>query len=138
MSSLYERASCDFVDTWSTPPRGFVPIIEHTVSVYKLWYEYRDHFPKKSRYTLGDRIDIVFIQLVELLWAASYQGKNEKLPTISAAIKKLDGLKFLLRIAWEIKVLDSTKYASISDPLFEIGKMLGGWKKGLETKTPAG
>ena len=62
---------------------------------------------------------------------------DEKLPTISAAIKKLDGLKFLLRIAWEIKVLDSVKYAALSEPLFEIGKMLGGWKKGLDTKTPA-
>jgi hypothetical protein len=114
----------------------FLPIIEHTVSVYKLWYEYRDHFPKKSRYTLGDRIDLVFIQLVELLWAAGYQAKDEKLPTIIAAIKKLDGLKFLLRIAWEIKILDTKKYSALSEPLFEIGKMLGGWKKGLDTKTP--
>jgi len=113
-----------------------LPVIEHAVSVYKLWYEYRDHFPKKSRYTLGDRIDTIFIQLVELLWAAGYQGKDEKLPTIAAAIRKLDGLKFLLRIAWEIKILDSTKYASLSEPLFEIGKMLGGWRKGIETKTP--
>lgn len=114
-----------------------MPIIEHTVLVYKLWYEYRDHFPKKSRYTLGDRIDLVFIQLVELLWTAGYQGKEEKIPTISRAIQKLDGLKFLLRIAWEIQVLDNVKYASLSESLFEIGKMLGGWKKGLEPKTPA-
>ncbi len=92
--------------------------------------------PKKSRYTLGDRIDLVFIQLVELLWAASYQSKDEKSATITMAIRKLDGLKFLLRITWEIKALDNGKYAALSEPLFEIGKMLGGWKKGLETKTP--
>lgn len=79
---------------------------------------------------------MVFIQLVELLWAAGYQAKDEKAPTITAAIRKLDGLKFLLRIAWEVQILDSTKYASLSEPLFEIGKMLGGWRKGLETKTP--
>lgn len=74
---------------------------------------------------------------MELLWTAGYQGKDEKLPTIALAIRKLDGLKFLLRIAWEMQVLDNAKYASLSEPLFEIGKMLGGWKKGLEPKTPA-
>lgn len=78
----------------------------------------------------------MFIQLVELLWTASYLGKNEKLPTIYAAIRKLDGLKFLLRISWEIKILDTAKYTALSEPLFEVGKMLGGWKKGLETKAP--
>lgn len=114
-----------------------MPVIEHMVSVYKLWYEYRDYFPKKSRYTLGDRLDTVFIQLVELLWTAGYQSKDEKLPTIAAAIRKLDGLKFLLRIAWEIRILDSAKYVALSEPLIEVGKMLGGWKKGLESKAPA-
>lgn len=46
-------------------------------------------------------------------------------------------MKFLLRIAWEIKILNNQKYATLSEPLYEIGKMLGGWKKGLESKTPA-
>ena len=114
-----------------------MPVIEHTVSVYKLWYEYRDHFPKKSRYTLGDRIDSLFIEIVELLWSASYQSKNEKLPTIIEAIRKVDAMKFLLRIAWEIKILNNQKYTTLSEHLYEIGRMLGGWKKGLESKTPA-
>ncbi len=57
--------------------------------------------------------------------------------SITEAIRKLDALKFLLRVSWEIKALDNQKYAILSERLFEIGKMLGGWKRGLETKTPA-
>jgi len=79
----------------------------------------------------------LFIEIAELLWAASYQGKSEKLLSITEAIRKLDALKFLLRVSWEIKALDNQKYVVLSERLFEIGKMLGGWKRGLETKTPA-
>jgi hypothetical protein len=93
--------------------------------------------PKKCRYTLGDRIDNLFIQMLEYLFVASYQNKNEKLPTIIAALRKTDVLKFLLRVAWELNALDTKKYAAISEDMQELGRMIGGWKKGLESKTPA-
>ena len=94
-------------------------------------------FPKKSRFTLGDRIDALFIQILEYLFVASYQSKQEKLPTIAAALRKTDVLKFMLRIAWETHALDTKKYAIISEEMHELGRMIGGWKKGLESKTPA-
>jgi hypothetical protein len=114
-----------------------LPIIEHGVAVYKLWYGYRDNFPKKSRYTLGDRIDSVFLRILELLFAASYQSKEQKLPTLDAAVRSTDILKFLLRISWEVHALDTQKYALLSEKLHEFGRMLGGWRKGVEPKTPA-
>jgi len=46
-------------------------------------------------------------------------------------------LKFFLQIAWEIKALENKKYIALSEKLNEVGKMLGGWRKGLENKTPA-
>ncbi len=118
------------------PPRHFLPIIEHCLLVYKLWHEYRNNFPKKSRYTLGDKIDLLFLQTLELLFIASYQPKERKLLTLEMAIKKLDLLKFFLRISWELEVLDNKKFIVLSEKLQEIGRMLGGWRKGLETKTP--
>lgn len=112
-------------------------MIEHAVAVYKQWQEYRDHFPKKSRYTLGERIDTLFIQILELLFVASYQSKTEKLPTILAALRKSDVLKFLLRVSWEIRAIDTKQYAELGEKMQELGRMIGGWKKGLESKTPA-
>ena len=56
------------------------------------------------------------------------------------AISKLDGVKFFLQIAWENKCIPNDKYSLLSEKLDEIGRMLGGWKKGLEKtqekKTP--
>ena len=86
---------------------------------------------------MGDKIDSTFVQVLELLFIASYQGKSEKLPTIRAAIKRMDILKFFLRVAWELNALDNRKYAVLAEKCDDLGRMLGGWKKGLESKTPA-
>lgn len=96
----------------------------------------RDHMPKKCRYTLGDKIDARFLQTLELLFVASYQSKQEKVPTLERALCGIDTLKFLLRIAWDVKALDTTKYATLSEGLNTAGKQVGGWRKGIQsTKT---
>ena len=120
------------------PPAGAtLPIIQKFVQTYKLWDEFKNHFPKKSRYTLGAKIDTLFIDAIELLFIASYLGKEQKLPYLQKAGGKLDLLKFFLQIAWELKVIDNNKYIILSKQLDEIGKMIGGWIKGLQSKTLA-
>lgn len=114
-----------------------LPVIEHTLAVYKQWYAYRDGIPKKSRYTLGDKIDSRFVVVLELLYTASYQNAIQKIPTLERALTGVDTLKFLLRIAWELHVFDDKKYATLSEGLDESGRQVGGWLKGLQAKTSA-
>lgn len=114
-----------------------LPVVEHVLSVYKTWYGYRDNFPKKSRYTLGDKIDTRFLNVLEFLSIATYQGVAEKIPTLERSLAGVDTLKFLLRIAWEIRAIDEKKYAVLSEGLQEAGRQIGGWIKGLKTKTSA-
>jgi len=90
----------------------------------------------KSRYVLADKIDTHCIQILELLFIASYQNREEKLPTIRMALRRTDVLKFLVRIVWELRALDNKRYAELSEKIHELGRMIGGWKKGLESKTP--
>ena len=119
------------------PARNVLPVINHAGAVYKTWHQYRSDLPKSARYTLGDKIDTTFIRALEFLYIASYQSKTEKLPTLRSAIRAIDVLKFFLRIAWELHVLDTKKYANVSEEVEELGRMVGGWKKGLESKTLA-
>ena len=70
--------------------------------------------------------------VLEALFTASYLNKQEKLTYLKRASIKLDLLKSFLQISWEIKMLDNKKYAMLSLPLNEIGKMLGGWIRGIE------
>ena len=96
-------------------------------STYILWQDYLIKIPKTSRYTLAETIDKYFIQTIESILIASFLEKQEKQPFVRKAIISLDTLKFLLYILWEIKALDTKKYAVLSEPLATAGKQLGGW-----------
>lgn len=106
------------------------------LAIYKIWYGYRDNFPKKARYTLGDKIDIRFLNVLELISIATYQNQTEKGATLDRVITGIDVLKFLLRLSWELHILDDKKYTILSESIQEIGKQVGGWRKGIQNKTP--
>jgi len=97
------------------------------VAIYKLWHEFLPHFPKSSRYTLGQKIDSLFLEVIENTIKAGYSSKIEKEIFLKRASVKLDLLKFFLQVAWEIKSLDNKRYIRLSEKLDEVGKMLGGW-----------
>ena len=80
----------------------------------------------------------MFIEAIEAISSATFLSKSEKQPWVRLAIRKLDTLKVLLLVLWETKSLDTKKYAALSLPLEEVGKMLGGWNGQLtKQNTPA-
>lgn len=85
---------------------------------------------------MGGKIEDYFLALLENIFISIYLSPEQKIGKLATAISKLDGVKFFLQIAWENKCLPNEKYAELSEYLNEIGRMLGGWKKGLEKKTP--
>lgn len=95
--------------------------------VYLLWHGYHQTLPKTQRYSLGQRIDGLFIEIIEAIATASFLSRHEKLPYVRRAIQKLDALNILLMVLWETKALDNKKYTALAAPLNEIGRMLGGW-----------
>lgn len=105
------------------------------VRTYALWREIHNHFPKKSRHTLGRKIDGAFVEMFELIFTAGYLSKDKKLPFVQKAISKTDLLKFFLRVAWEVNDIGEKKYVALSEPLDEIGRMLGGWARNVESRT---
>ncbi|MDO8517949.1 MAG: four helix bundle protein [bacterium] len=111
-------------------------ITQRLVAAYQLWRETQRHFPKKSRFTLGSKIDITFIETIEAVYIASYLPREQKLPFVRKAIGKMDLVKFFLQVAWEAGDLDAKKYASLGEPLSDIGKMLGGWLRNVQNETP--
>ena len=94
---------------------------------YLLWYGYYHNLPKVHRYSLGQRIDILFIETIESLTTATYLRREEKLPYVRLSIRKVDTLKVLLMILWETKSLDNKKYGALSVKIEDVGRMLGGW-----------
>ena len=106
--------------------------MERIKSAYLLWHEYHSTLPKIHRYSLGNKIDDLYIESMGAVSAATFLAREEKMPYVRLATRKNDTLKLLLMILWETKSLDTKKYAVLSERMGEIGKMLGGWNGQLK------
>ena len=106
-----------------------IPIFQKTYDLYKMFYEICVHFPKKDKYTLGQKIENGILKLLESIILASQLAKTEKAPILKQASGKLDIIKVLIRLSNDLKIIDSKKYLNLQSSLQEIGKMLGGWIK---------
>ncbi len=119
----------------NAPPPRSLSIVEHLIRAYKLWHEFLPHIPKDARYTLGNKIDALLVEIIESAFVASYLPRDQKSPSVQKAATKLDLAKFFLQIAWEIKAIDNKKYALISEQLNEVGRMLGGWLRQITSRS---
>lgn len=93
-----------------------------------IWVSIVPHITKNSRYTIGNRIENKFLDLLELSYIAYFTKKEEKLEKILQCILSLDTLKFLISVAWEAKIISHKQYGDLALKLNETGRMLGGWK----------
>ncbi|MDP2789854.1 MAG: four helix bundle protein [bacterium] len=94
---------------------------------YRHWYAFYHALPKLHRYSLGIKVDTIFVDTIEAVAWASFLPRDEKVPVVRLATRKVDTLKILLMVLWENKSLEDKKFIALSAELEEIGRMLGGW-----------
>ncbi|MBI5140442.1 MAG: four helix bundle protein [Candidatus Vogelbacteria bacterium] len=111
-----------------------MPINQRLINIYKLWHGIRNHLPKNER-AITTKVDSLFLETLETIFIAKYLDKTKKIPFVEKAIGKLDLLKFILQVSWQINILESKQYIALSIPLNETGRMLGGWKNKLLKET---
>ena len=116
-------------------PLRILPVLYKVKESYLTWYKFYQDLPKAHRHSLGQRIDTLFVEVIEAISAASFLSRVEKHPYVRLAIKKMDTLRILLLMLWETKSLDNKKYIALSVKLDEAGKMLGGWNGQLTKST---
>lgn len=92
---------------------------------------------RAARFGLGVRIDIIFLDLLELLRKAVYTPINKKTILLEEASDKIDMSRFFLQILWEARLIPDNQYISLGTDIENLGKIVGGWKKGLISKTSA-
>ena len=101
---------------------------------YRLWLTLHRDFPKVERLGIGGKIERLLLTVLEYTFTAAYLPPTPKMAMLGQTILKLDVLSFFLQLAWESKLISTEKFADLSERHEEIGRMLGGWKKGLEAK----
>lgn len=120
------------------PPRELPAVIQKEKEAYQFWLILHRDFPKTERFSLGQKISLLFIHILELTFTAAYLSPDLKIIELGKIISRLNILKFFIQIAWENKLIPIERYIELSARLEEIGRQLGGWKNGLlKNKTPA-
>jgi len=117
--------------TFNAPPETSkffdVPLVHKILEFYKLFHECLKLFPKSEKYSLGQKIENLILEILEFLLKTVYSPKQEKLSFLKEIDTKVNLLKTLIRLAYEIKSIDNKKYLILQEKLQEIGKMIGGW-----------
>ena len=85
------------------------------------------NFPKDQRFLLADRVERILLDILELLIEATYS--REKRHLLIRVNLKLDCLRFMMRIAKDMKYVSLQGYDFFCQHTIEIGKMVGGWMK---------
>ena len=99
---------------------------------YSALYSVIEKMPKKDKYSLGLKIDKTTLDLFELVIEAGNTQIASKANLLNQASVKIDLLKLLIRLSYEIRAIDKKKYLKLEEQLQEIGRMIGGWLRSLK------
>ena len=86
-----------------------------------------DKYPRNRKFTLGDRIEILMLDLLELLIEAAY--RREKKDLLQKANLKIEKLRYLVRLSYDMKLINLKSFEFAALALDGIGMSVGGWLK---------
>lgn len=96
------------------------------------------NFPRKYRYSLGERIETTCYELFDKLYLANMY-KAERVRHLNDFILVFERLKLLVRIAGErhhgeAPMLSIGRQADIAEMMAKIGKQITAWKNAPQTR----
>ena len=86
-----------------------------------------DKFPRLRRYTLGERIEILLLQVLERLLEAAYSSGRDKTRALQRASQQLNVVRHLWRLSHELKAVSPRAHGA--ERLVQLGRQLGGWQR---------
>ena len=117
-----------------TPPAKVPSVLFKEKNTYTYWLKLYKKISKPERFGIGEKIDDLFLETLELTYKGRYASLSNKIPFLEQAILKIDRIKFFSEILWENKLMTTKQYVEFLEKLEEIGRELGGWKKGILNK----
>lgn len=84
-------------------------------------------FPRSYKFTLGDRITNLCLDILMLLVEANYA--HDKINLLQQSNWRLEQLRYLLRLSKDFQLFSLERYAYIAGQINEVGNQIGGWLK---------
>jgi hypothetical protein len=93
-----------------------------------------DKFPRVRRYTLGERLESVLLEVLELTVEAAFA--HHKRAALERANLRLETARHLWRLAFELEAVAGKSYEHGARLMDELGRQLGGWLKSAAAREP--
>jgi len=107
-----------------------VKIINDSYNFIKWMLPVVARFPRNYRFSLGHRFETGMYDFLELIQRGYYSA--DKIEHLKSADMKLEHIRLLIRLSYELHLFDSKIHHAILEQLESIGRQLGGWIKSLE------
>jgi 23S rRNA-intervening sequence protein len=109
-------------------PSSELPVVVQKAYEFSLWLIQKvENFPRSYRFSVGDRlVQSVLDLLLRLVDAAYSRDKSAILNEVNGLLNRM---RFLLRLAKDLKLLLVDSYGFAAESVEEIGRMAGGWRK---------
>ena len=108
-----------------------MPIVHGITNLYQELYYTRGQIAKIHKFGLFSKIENIIIDCLELAITAALTERSYKSPLIKKLKIQIEVVKKLIRLLWELKIINDKKYLLFSQKLVEISKMASGWIKYL-------
>jgi len=111
-----------------------LPIINQIYETYKGIVEVNHGLTKRWLYSLGLSLENSILDCMENLIMAKNAPRPLKAGYLIRASGKLETSTLKLRLFLELKLANETKIFQLQAKLEEIGRMLGGWLKSVQSQ----
>jgi hypothetical protein len=118
----------------SAPSREEPPVVVSKAYDFVLWLLPKaEKLPRSYRFSVGERLVSHGLDLLLVLVESAYASNKAGL--LQEANRNVNGLRYLLRLSKDLRMLSVDAYGFAAENLDEIGRMVGGWQKSVARRS---
>jgi len=114
--------------------RNELPVVQKTYELLLWMVPTVQKLPKSHRFVLGERLESSLYRLLEDLVRARFAKPAARAEPLADADATLHLLRFQVRLAHDLRLLDTRRYELAARRCAELGAMVGGWRKAGERR----
>lgn len=107
--------------------QGEVQAVTKAYDILKWLLPLISKLPRSHKFTLGDRITNLGLDVLMLLVEANYT--RDKVELLRQANRRLEQMRYLLRLCKDLELFSLKRYGFVSQQINELGSQIGGWLK---------
>jgi hypothetical protein len=104
-----------------------LPVFQQGYDLNLEIYRATHSFPREYKYTLGQKLKEISAEMLD--WIVVINSQENKAPYFSKIKLQVERLRIQIRVAYDLKIINSKRLEFLSRNIEEISKQVSGWEK---------